>query len=107
MQVVEHIREMRNWSEEQRLQAKRIVLVPTMGFLHQGHLSLVREGRRRGDRLVVSIFVNPMQFGPREDLGSYPNDFERDRGLLEKEGVDILFHPSAAMIYPEGAHAVN
>ncbi len=102
MLVLEHIREMQNWSGEQRLQGKRIVLVPTMGFLHQGHLGLIREGRKRGGLLVVSIFVNPTQFGPHEDLASYPNDFERDRGLLEREGVDILFHPASVMIYPEG-----
>ncbi|MFQ5918351.1 MAG: pantoate--beta-alanine ligase [Candidatus Binatia bacterium] len=102
MLVLEHIREMQNWSEGQRLQGKRIVLVPTMGFLHQGHLGLVREGRKRGDRLVASIFVNPTQFGPQEDFASYPSDFERDRGLLEREGVDILFHPASGMIYPEG-----
>ena len=93
---------MQKWSGVQRLQGKRLVLVPTMGFLHQGHLGLIREGRKRGDLLVVSIFVNPTQFGPHEDLASYPNDFERDRGLLEKEGVDALFHPAAEMIYPEG-----
>ena len=102
MLIVEHIREMQKWSGVQRLQGKRLVLVPTMGFLHQGHLGLIREGRKRGDLLVVSIFVNPTQFGPHEDLASYPNDFERDRGLLEKEGVDALFHPAAEMIYPEG-----
>ena len=93
---------MQKWSEEQRLQRRRIVLVPTMGFLHQGHLSLIREGRKRGDRLVVSVFVNPTQFGPCEDIASYPSDFERDRGLLEREEVDIIFHPSAGTIYPEG-----
>ncbi len=100
--MVEHIREMQKWSEEQRLQGRRIVLVPTMGFLHQGHLSLIREGRKRGDRLVVSVFVNPTQFGPCEDIASYPNDFERDRGLLEREKVDIIFHPSSGTVYPEG-----
>ena len=73
-----------------------------MGFLHQGHLSLIREGRKSGDRLVVSVFVNPTQFGPCEDIASYPSNFERDRILLEREEVDIIFHPSAGTVYPEG-----
>ncbi|MFQ5851345.1 MAG: pantoate--beta-alanine ligase [Candidatus Binatia bacterium] len=102
MRVIEDIREMRDWSEEQRLQGKRIVLVPTMGYLHEGHLSLVRDGRRRGDRLVVSIFVNPAQFAPDEDFARYPRDIERDRRLLEREGVHILFQPSPEAIYPGG-----
>ncbi len=93
---------MREWSEEQRLQEKRITLVPTMGFLHEGHLELVREGRRKGDLLVVSIFVNPTQFGPKEDFNTYPRDFERDGKLLAGEQVDVLFHPSESEMYPEG-----
>lgn len=102
MRTIESIQQMQIWSDAERRAAKQIALVPTMGFLHQGHLSLVREGRRRGDRLVVSIFVNPTQFGPREDLAAYPRDFERDRCLLEKEGVDVLFDPMSAAMYPEG-----
>ena len=93
---------MREWSEEQRRQKKRVSLVPTMGFLHEGHLELVREGRRRGDLIVVSIFVNPTQFGPKEDFNTYPRDFERDRKLLAGEQVDILFHPSDSEMYPKG-----
>ncbi|MBI4489555.1 MAG: pantoate--beta-alanine ligase [Deltaproteobacteria bacterium] len=102
MRVIEHLREMQIWSEAQRREGKRIVLVPTMGFLHEGHLSLVREGRRRGDGLVVSLFVNPKQFAPHEDYATYPHGLERDRELLEKEGVEILFYPSAAEMYPLG-----
>lgn len=102
MQIIEHIQEMKRWSEGQRRQGKRLVLVPTMGFLHEGHLSLVRDGKKRGDRVVVSIFINPAQFSPREDFTGYPRDFERDRQLLEKEGVDVLFYPPVADIYPEG-----
>ena len=73
-----------------------------MGSLHEGHLSLVRECRAKSDVTVVSIFVNPAQFGPKEDLGSYPRDLDRDAGLLEKEGVDYVFHPEPSDMYPEG-----
>jgi pantoate--beta-alanine ligase len=73
-----------------------------MGFLHEGHLCLVRDGKRRGDRLVVSIFVNPAQFAPQEDFSAYPRDFGRDRELLENTGADVLFHPSVAEMYPQG-----
>ena len=103
MLVIEHIREMQSWSETERCEGKRIVLVPTMGFLHEGHLSLVRAGRKRGDRLVVSVFVNRTQFAPDEDYTAYPRDFDRDRELLDREGVDVLFHPSAQEMYPRGA----
>ncbi len=102
MRGIKSIREMRDWSEEQRLQKKRIALVPTMGFLHEGHLALVCDGRRRGDLLVVSIFVNPTQFAPNEDFNTYPQDFARDRKILAGEDVDILFHPSQSEMYPAG-----
>ena len=102
MQIINHISEMQDWSEAERRQGRRIALVPTMGFLHEGHLSLVRDGKKRGDRLVVSIFVNPKQFAPREDFAAYPRDFERDRKLLEHEGADVLFYPAVEEIYPEG-----
>jgi pantoate--beta-alanine ligase len=85
---------------ETRRQGKRIALVPTMGFLHQGHLSLMHEGRRRGDLLVVSIFVNPTQFGAGEDYEAYPRDMERDRDLARQAGVDIIFAPTAREMYP-------
>jgi pantoate--beta-alanine ligase len=102
MRVIERVQEMYDWSESQRRQGKRIVLVPTMGFLHEGHLCLVREGKKRGDRLVVSIFVNPAQFAPEEDFAAYPRDFARDRRLLANQEVDILFQPSIEEIYPDG-----
>jgi pantoate--beta-alanine ligase len=101
MKIIEKIAQMQDWSETQRRQGRRLVLVPTMGFLHEGHLSLVREAEKRGDEVVVSIFVNPAQFAPQEDFASYPRDFERDRRLLENERVDVLFHPSVGDIYPK------
>jgi len=81
---------------------RRIVLVPTMGFLHAGHVSLLEEGRRRGDLLVLSIFVNPTQFGPREDLSRYPRDLEGDLEKARGAGVDLAFVPEPADMYPPG-----
>jgi len=106
MIVIEPISDMRQWSERQRRGRQRIVLVPTMGFLHEGHLCLVRKARLRGDLVVASIFVNPAQFAPGEDFATYPRDFERDRGMLEAENVDVLFHPSVEQIYPAGSQTV-
>ncbi len=102
MRIIESIREMRSWSEAERCAGRRVALVPTMGSLHEGHLSLVREGKRSAGRVVVSLFVNPTQFAPNEDYKSYPRDFERDRRLLEKEGAGILFHPDIEEMYPKG-----
>jgi pantoate--beta-alanine ligase len=81
---------------------RSIVFVPTMGYLHEGHASLLREGRKRGDVLVLSIFVNPIQFGKNEDLDKYPRDMERDCQIAEECGVDIVFIPSASEMYPDG-----
>ncbi len=81
---------------------KTIGFVPTMGFLHEGHLSLVRASRRKTNVTMVSIFVNPLQFGPKEDFRDYPRDPARDSALLEAEGVDVLFRPEAAEMYPPG-----
>ena len=88
--------------ELRRSCALRLGFVPTMGYLHEGHATLMREVRRRGYFLVVSLFVNPLQFGPTEDLSRYPRDFERDRAMCEREGVDILFCPSDEAMYPAG-----
>jgi len=82
---------------------KRIGFVPTMGALHEGHMSLVRAARAQCECVVVSIFVNPTQFGPNEDFARYPRTFERDREMLERESVDLLFAPEVAEIYPAGA----
>ncbi len=86
-----------------RRDARTLGLVPTMGALHQGHLSLVRMARAQCDLVVVSIFINPLQFGPGEDLAKYPRNFDRDRGLLDQEGVDFIFAPSVEEMYPAGA----
>ena len=102
MQIIERVLEMQRWSETARRQGRRIALVPTMGALHEGHLSLVRDGKVRGNRVVVSLFVNPAQFAPQEDFAGYPRDFERDRELLNDTGIDVLFHPAVEEIYPEG-----
>ncbi len=102
MRVVESIKGMQDLSESLRRQGKVIAFVPTMGYFHKGHLKLFEEGRKRGDVLVVSLFVNPIQFGKGEDFETYPRDFERDKGLAEEAGVDVLFTPRAEEMYPEG-----
>ena len=102
MRIIRKTTEMAGWSQAERQQGQRIAFVATMGALHEGHLSLVREAKKRGNRVVVSIFVNPTQFAPAEDFAAYPRNFVRDRGLLETEGVDVLFHPAAEDIYPPG-----
>jgi pantoate--beta-alanine ligase len=79
-----------------------IGFVPTMGCLHEGHLSLIREAKKRSDKVVVSIFVNPLQFGKNEDLSTYPRPFERDVELCREAGIDVIFHPSAKELYPRG-----
>jgi pantoate--beta-alanine ligase len=94
---------LRGWVRAQRGTGRRLALVPTMGFLHAGHLALVDEARRRADAVIMSIFVNPLQFGPTEDLARYPRDLPRDRRLAEERGVDALFVPSEAVMYPPGS----
>lgn len=102
MQIIQSVAEMQQWSSEQVRAGRRIGLVPTMGYLHEGHLSLVREARKQCDLVVVSIFVNPIQFGAGEDFEEYPRDLTRDCALLEKEQVDVVFAPGVKDMYPEG-----
>ena len=99
MQVLRTIDSMRAWSADARLTAAGIGFVPTMGALHAGHVSLMRIAREHAERLVVSIFVNPLQFGPQEDFERYPRDFEHDAAICRNTGVDALFCPSAEEIY--------
>ena len=102
MKIIRSVDEMTRWARECRGRKEKLALVPTMGYFHEGHLSLMRLGGERADRLVVSLFVNPTQFGPGEDLDTYPRDFDRDRQLAEGEGVDVLFAPTPEEIYPDG-----
>jgi pantoate--beta-alanine ligase len=101
MRVVRSKEELRQALAEPRREGKRIGLVPTMGYFHEGHLSLMRQARRDCDVVVVSLFVNPTQFAPGEDLDSYPRDESRDAELAEREGVDLLWKPEAEEMYPE------
>lgn len=102
MRIIETVAEMQAFSRTARGEGKTIALVPTMGFLHQGHASLMVEGRKRADILVTSIFVNPTQFGPTEDFDAYPRDLERDCTVAQSAGVDIIFAPKASDMYPRG-----
>ncbi len=102
MKIYTTITETRAACRAARANRTRLGLVPTMGALHEGHLSLVRKARAQCDAVAVSIFVNPTQFGPAEDLSKYPRQFDQDCRLLEKEGVEVLFAPAAEEIYPAG-----
>ena len=106
MNIIRTIRAMTSWSERLRRESVIIGFVPTMGALHDGHRALIRAARRRCDALVVSIFVNPAQFGPREDLTRYPRPIAKDRALCREEGVDVCFEPTTEVMYPEGFQTV-
>jgi pantoate--beta-alanine ligase len=97
---------MRAWSQAERARGRKIGFVPTMGFLHEGHLRLVDRAKELADRVVLSIFVNPLQFGPKEDFSKYPRDLARDRQLAHGRGVDCLFVPDAGEMYPGGGEPV-
>ena len=102
MEIFTNLRALQNRCSDERAAGRKIAFVPTMGYLHEGHLSLLREGRQRGDLLVLSIFVNPTQFGVGEDLDSYPRDLGRDVDLARSAGTDLIFAPEAADMYPAG-----
>lgn len=101
MQIVDQIHNLRNILQVQRMSGKTIGFVPTMGYLHEGHLHLVEQARRQNEIVVASIFVNPLQFGPTEDLAAYPRDLERDARMLDEANCDVLFAPTVSEMYPE------
>ncbi|XJZ26021.1 pantoate--beta-alanine ligase [Bacillota bacterium Lsc_1132] len=105
MKVVTAIKEMQATIIREKANGKTVGFVPTMGFLHEGHLTLLRKAREENDLVVLSIFVNPIQFGPNEDFETYPRSFERDQDLAESEKVDYLFYPSVKEMYPRPSSA--
>lgn len=100
MHEIVGLADMRAWSRGERAHGRRVACVPTMGFLHEGHLRLVDRARQLAERVVLTIFVNPLQFGPQEDLARYPRDLPRDRALAAARGVDALFVPEEEAMYP-------
>lgn len=100
MDILHSVTEMQAWANEARRSGKVISLVPTMGFLHEGHVTLLREGKKRGDVLAISVFVNPAQFGAGEDFGTYPRDLAGDTEKAAEAGVDVIFAPSVNDMYP-------
>lgn len=100
-EVMLSIDQMKNFSIKAILEGKSIGFVPTMGYLHDGHLSLIKRARNENDIVVVSIFVNPLQFAPDEDFNTYPRDFEKDRKLCDQNGVDVIFYPNYEEMYPQ------
>jgi len=102
MEVITKIKDIQNLCESLRIKGKSIAFVPTMGYLHEGHLSLMRKGKEVADALITSIFVNPTQFAPNEDFESYPRDIERDKSLAEQNHTEYLFLPSNNEMYPKG-----
>jgi len=102
MKIIENISRMTTLSKMLKKEGKAIGFVPTMGYLHEGHLSLARTAKKHTDTVVMSIFVNPIQFGPNEDFDKYPRDLKRDEELARSAGVDVVFYPSAKEMYPQG-----
>lgn len=103
MKIISTVAETRAIIKEWKKNGLKVGLVPTMGYLHEGHLSLIKKAVSENDRVVVSIFVNPTQFGPNEDYETYPRDIDKDSALCESAGADIIFHPEASEMYPKGA----
>ena len=106
MQVFQRVSDLRHHLDAPRRRGQRIGFVPTMGFLHKGHMELVAQAKAENDLVVVSIFVNPLQFGPNEDLARYPRDFDRDSRMLSEAGVDVLFAPTVGDMYPRAMKTV-
>ncbi len=104
MKIIRDPQQMTAWSKEQTVAGKMIGFVPTMGFFHEGHLALMRRAGELADQVVVSLFVNPTQFGPQEDLAAYPRDFARDQELAASVGVDVIFAPEPEDMYPPGCN---
>ena len=102
MKIVETIAEVREQVKQWKKEGLTVALVPTMGYLHEGHRSLMERARKENDRVVVSVFVNPTQFGPNEDLASYPRDLKHDAALCEETGAALIFHPTPEEMYPNG-----
>jgi len=103
MEIIASPVEMQRWSETARRRGETLAFVPTMGFLHEGHLTLMREGRKRATRLASSLFVNPTQFGPHEDFSRYPRNFDRDCEMMRTVPVDVLFAPEPEVMFPAGS----
>lgn len=101
MRIITKVKEMQKVADELRGEGKIIGVVPTMGYLHEGHLSLIRIAKEKSDVVITTIFVNPLQFAPHEDYEKYPRDFKRDARLAQSAGCDIIFHPSVEEMYPE------
>ena len=102
MKLFKKIDEVRRQVEEWRAEGLTVGLVPTMGYLHEGHASLIRAAARENDRVAVSVFVNPTQFGPTEDLARYPRDIERDKAVCAANGAHLIFNPEPEEMYPGG-----
>jgi len=102
MRIIKTVKQMQAFCEQARRRGKKIGLVPTMGYLHEGHLSLMRQARKETDLVIISIFVNPTQFGPDEDFKKYPRDLKKDERLARSVGVDVIFYPTAKQMYPDG-----
>lgn len=105
MDILGTVRETRDKVKEWKAQGLSVALVPTMGYLHEGHRSLMERARKENDKVVVSVFVNPMQFGPNEDYESYPRDLDRDAGICRDAGVDLIFHPEVSEMYGDNFHS--
>src|SRR3989339_1729697 len=102
MRVISKPNEMQTNVESLRNEGKKIAVIPTMGYLHEGHTSLIRKGRELADIVITTLFVNPTQFAPNEDFTKYPRDFDRDKKIAEENGTDYLFYPHVNEMYPKG-----